>query len=512
MVQRETTDSRPLPRLVVGAIFGLACLAPLWLFFDPLTNYRLQTDDFAYAAASRTSERTRANLLEPHNTHIVPAWRVVCLGVVTAAGSLERLADVMAPLSYAVLVAVMLATGHLVARETGRFGWGLLAMIALGSTSIMEAAGTWLSASQTLWAAGGIAATLLCAQHYAATGRFLALAASVPAAWLAGGFWSVGHLAGVAGAAYLSGVNPRQRRRGAVVPLAASLAAVVGELLVKGRVLETQVRVDGRTPSEAFSLVNGVLYTLQAIPENLVLGNLGLSAATTALQGALLSAALLALWVAGLRRTRRWPAPLERAGLVLILLSYVAEFGIRGYKPFAELRGVAVPWYNTIPQLGWVLFLAGWAAGGEALRGVRIPLDRRGAVLALAVQGFLLAMNAPRVQSLWDANLPPMSFEDAQRIAANPSYRRERALRLAGRQALQQRRDLARLDRAEAEARRLGIGRAAIRSAFGRVVVSELPAQYDAADMLDLPESGSVDDPVRVRASLGRWLTPADPS
>jgi hypothetical protein len=510
---RRAGGSRPLSWPAAWLVVVLMCLAPIWLFFDPLTHYRLQTDDFAYVAGSRTWERTWTNLFVPHNTHVVPAWRVLCGLVVMAAGRLERLPNVMAPMAYGVLVATMLAVGWLVAREAGRVSWGLMALAAFGSTSILEAAGTWLSASQTLWAALGIAGTLLSVQQWARSGSRPALVAAVPLAWLAGGFWSVGHLAGVAGAAYLSGVGDRSRRHGAVVPLAASVGAVLVLSALKGRELETQVRVDGQTPSEAFSLVQGILYTFQAIPENLVFGNLGLNVTTTPAQGVLLTLALAVLWVASLHRARRWPGPMERAGLVLIGLSYVAEYGIRGYKPFAELRGVAVPWYNTIPQLGFVLFLAGWALGQRENAGVsRVvrPLDRRGAALALVLQAFLLLMNVPRVQGLWDANLPPMTIEDARRIAADPSYRRQRARRLAVRWVLQQRRDLSRLDRAEAEAQRRGIDREAIRRAFGRVAISELPEQYDAADMLDLPKEGVVDDPAAVRAALGRWLAPAE--
>jgi hypothetical protein len=83
--------SRALSKPVTGLIVALACLGPAWLFFDPLTHYRLQSDDFAYAAASRTWARTQTNLLVPHNTHVVPAWRVLCWLVNAAVGRLERL-------------------------------------------------------------------------------------------------------------------------------------------------------------------------------------------------------------------------------------------------------------------------------------------------------------------------------------------------------------------------------------------------------------------------------------
>lgn len=502
--------SRPLGHGASAVVTLVAFLAPIWLFWDPLTHYRLQTDDFAYAAASRTPQRTAANLLVPHNTHVVPAWRVLCLAV-AGVGPLERLADGMVLVAYAGLVGTMGAVGFLVTLETGRRGWGLLALVAVGSTSIMEAAGTWFSAGQTLWASLGIVWTLIWAHTWARTGRRGPLLLTVPSAWLAGGMWSVGHIAGLAGCAYLSGVADPRRRQAAWVPLIGSLAAIGAGFLLKGHELATGVRVDGRTPGEAFSPARGVLYTLQAIPENLVFGNLGLNVTTTAVQGALLTLALIVVWLTGLRRAGRTPGPLERAGVALIALSYVAEYGIRGYKPFAELRGVAVPWYNTIPHVGFVLFLAGWARGSATAGGIR-ELTWRGALAALAFQAFLMGMNAPRVLGLWDANLAPMSVEDARRAYLEPGYRRERALRMAADWARRQRRDLSRLDRAEAEARRLGIGREAIRAAFGRVHVSELPEPYDAADMLGVAEDGPLRDPQQVRAALGRWLTPAAPN
>ena len=63
---------------------------------DPREFYQLFSDDVAYVAASRTWDRTVANLLVPHNTHIVPAWRLVTWGLVACAGNLRRLPEVLA--------------------------------------------------------------------------------------------------------------------------------------------------------------------------------------------------------------------------------------------------------------------------------------------------------------------------------------------------------------------------------------------------------------------------------
>src|SRR5207237_3687561 len=124
----------PIGRLGLTIWVVLLATAPAVLFFDPagfrpnthghiprepLAFSRLFSDDVAYVAGSRTWERTVSNLLVPHNTHIVPAWRLVTWGLVAWAGSLERLPEVLAVASYAIVVAVMLLTGRLVARETG---------------------------------------------------------------------------------------------------------------------------------------------------------------------------------------------------------------------------------------------------------------------------------------------------------------------------------------------------------------------------------------------------------
>src|SRR5208337_338033 len=151
--------------------FGLACLvlilvtSPWVLFFDPIgwpgqghiardpsAIYRLYSDDFAYAAASRTLPRTLANLFVPHNVHIVPAWRLVTWALVAWSGSLVKLPEVLAQAAYGILVAVILMTGRLVARETGRAGMGLAAMAAVGTTSVMASPACWYSSGQTLWA------------------------------------------------------------------------------------------------------------------------------------------------------------------------------------------------------------------------------------------------------------------------------------------------------------------------------------------------------------------------
>jgi len=52
-----------------------------------------------------------------------------------------------------------------------------------------------------------------------------------------------------------------------------------------GGKIDSTVSFHGRTLGEAARPVEGLLHTAQAIPENLILGNLGLKAQTTATLG-----------------------------------------------------------------------------------------------------------------------------------------------------------------------------------------------------------------------------------
>ena len=118
--ERRPWPHRPVGRVSLVVLVGFIVCAPWLLFFDPISLpgrphiardpaaiYRLQNDDFAYVAASRTLGRTISNLFAPHNTHIVPGWRVLTWLLVAQSGSLARLPETLAQASYGILVAVI---------------------------------------------------------------------------------------------------------------------------------------------------------------------------------------------------------------------------------------------------------------------------------------------------------------------------------------------------------------------------------------------------------------------
>src|SRR5439155_5400526 len=128
---------------------------------------------------------------------------------------------------------------------------------------------------QPLWAGLGILATLWYAQSYRRSGRWPGLLGAVLSTPLAGGFWTIGHLAGPVAAVYLWVDGRRSCRLAAAVPLTATALAVGLSLALAARPMDSTVSFHGRTIREAVKPLQGILSTAQAIPENLVFGNLG---------------------------------------------------------------------------------------------------------------------------------------------------------------------------------------------------------------------------------------------
>jgi hypothetical protein len=537
---------KPIGRWSMLGLFVVIASAPWLLFFDPiaftssghvardpLAIYRVYSDDFAYVAASRGLSRTIENLFMPHNTHIVPAWRVLTWTLSVCAGSLERVPEVLAVASYAILIAAMILVGRLSARETASRTAGAAAAIGLGTTSLMLAPATWYSAGQPLWSGFATLAALWYAQGRRRSGSVAALAACAVCAAFAGWFWTIGYLAGPVAALYLWQDGRRACRWAAAAPLTASvLAALLAMALGAGKI-DSKVSFHGRTTAEAARPIEGFLHTMQAVPESLVFGNLGLAVETTASQGALLTLGLVGFWAVRRLRSGGLAAfnSLEIAGAALTAASYLVEWTVRGYLPYQYLRTInvdmIVPWYHVVPHIGAVLFVVGWWSGPKSVESLRrlvrppSPISRQAALGLLAFTAVLIALNRPRVETLWLNTAPEMTATEKLRFPIF-SLQQMRCNLVVLDQAAHQRRHLGRLDLAERTARTMGAGLDVVRAAFGRLDAPLLPNAYDAVDLLDLPAQGRPLDPARVRQALApylfdeplprpAWLDPSEP-
>jgi hypothetical protein len=548
---------RPVGRVGLAIMTVVLATAPGVLFFhpadfpprrqhvdrDPLKIYLLYSDDIAYVSASRTFSSTVSNLFVPHNTHVVPAWRLLTWALVVSAGSLGRLPQVLAVATYSILVAVMLLTGRLVARETGRMALGYFAMVVVGTTSLILVPATWYSAGQPLWAGFGVLAVLWFAQSYRRTGRWQALLLAAITVPLAGWLWTAGHVAGPVATVYLWFDGRRRNRFAAAALLAVTLLAVAFTLMIAGKQINQTVSFHGRTPTEAARPTQGLFHTAQAIAENLAFGNLGLTVHTTPTQGALLTGCVVLLW------TSRWwlrlihtpraadhaagsaqperdlPRfrPLECAGAALVLSSYLIVWTFRGREDYEFLRTinlrVFVPWYDAMPQIGMVLFVTGWwdaTRPNMARRPRRAnakPLTWLGSVGVCILAAALIALNRPRVDLLVRATVPRM-VPSEQRLFRIPRLQTMRANALLIDEAERQHAYLRRMDQWEAQARLLGLSRSAIRAAFGHrwlpgahpPLVPSMYDEYDAEALLDLPDKGRDIDPASLRARLGTFF------
>lgn len=493
--------SRPAGR-IVGALLGLFVLsAPWWLFADSLAYYRVQGDDFAYIGASRTIKRTIEHLFVPHNAHIVPSWRLLTWGLVAWAGTIASLPKVLGVATICVVPMVMASVGLLVGRETQRPTVGLVAAAFAGLTSVLKSPATWYSAGQTLWAALGILLTLLAVQSWRRSGGWWKLALSVVAAFIAGGFWTIGHASGLAAAAYLLATGESRCRRAAIVPFTATVAAVGVYFGLGAGKIEVEVRMEGNDQDKAINPYRGFSHSVQSISETLVIGNLGIAAETSPLQAAVLTFSLAGLWLWTFRRGGA-PSPLECAGLTIVSVGYMVSWTFRGYYPWTSLRGV-VPWYDAIPHIGAVLFAAGWWSRVWNPKPDSQPLTWGGVIGILALVVALSCVHEPRITRLFIVELPKFT-EGEIKVFPVVDLQRLRCLLYAEILQKRQREHFARLDRAELIARRNRIGLDQIHDAFGRVLTPGLPIKaYDAAEMLDLPRTDSLTDRIKIRELLG---------
>ena len=313
----------------------------------------------------------RGHLATPYHGHVAPLYLLETHLLARLAGTMEALPVVLGWASYATLVLAMAATGHVVARESGRMAHGLAAMAAVGLSSVLGPTLLWYAAGQALAAGTAVLVMLAALQSWRVRGGWWRLGGGLVAATAAPLFWSAGYAAGPVGMAYLWADGRRACRRAAVIVAASSIAVAAVVWCVAGRGFAPASHIAARPLGGVLVADAVVAHSAQAVCEALVLNNLGLDASTTPGQALLFTALLAGFWAWSRRRSgpagssaRTRINPLEAAGAVLVVATFGLIFAARGTEStFSSLRGLG--WYDAMAELGAVLFVAGWCAGSS---------------------------------------------------------------------------------------------------------------------------------------------------
>lgn len=504
-------------------LLGLGVLlAPAILWREALVLPLLRLDDFVYLAQSRDPKTLAAHLATPHNAHVVPLFRLETFLATQVGGCLQAIPSALTAMTFLTLGVAMLTTQRLVFAETGRRELALGAMATVGFSSVLGPSILWYSASQALACGAALLAMLAALQAWRNAGSWPWLALAAMAATAAALFWTAGYIAGLVAVAFVLPDGHTRSKLGSVVLLVVSglTAMVVRWFQVTSASLDLFWTVLDQAPAR---LVSGLGHTAQAIPECLLLPNLGLDSETTPAQGLALSLLFAAAWLVTRRQvtirnpsirgdsspeelpTPRLPRPnpLESAGAALTLLSLLMVYTARGDQSFSNLR--ALGWYHAIPQLGAVLFLFGWLA--EILKPLsHADSSASGAgARAFGLVGWVLllaVLQGPRIQRVLidyeggSARLPGRSSSSRGGLAGH----QELALRFR-----EQQRQLARLDQIERVCRAEGIGRDELRRVLGQERVIGMPAELrdlDAFDLLRIPEQTTADETDAIHRAL----------
>jgi hypothetical protein len=497
MIQPRRIHEKVLS-LTFTVVLGLGiCAISFGLWRVPLRWYVIQSDDFDYLVRGRTAAALTRHLFTPHNGHIVPLFRLQTHSLGRIAGSLEALPGVLGWASFGTLVLAILLTGHLVARETSRPDRGLIAMAAVGFSSVLGPAVLWYSASQALACGTVILAMLAALERWRARGGHWPLVLGLLLATAAPLFWTAGFIAGLVGAAYLLADGRLRFRRAAVLPLALSVLSWFMVRVVLTRFSGVTIGV-----GEARLIWNnvrpgpGVLHAAQAFCELLV-KNAGLDTTTTGPQAVVILSIMAALWLWSRRRfdpnhARRWPRinPLEAAGAVLIAASLGLIYSVRGtLASFDEMRTQG--WYDAIAELGTVLFVFGWRAGpieSPPPRALEYP-GRRELLESVLAGAVILVLQVPRVERVI-FRYEGMGAPSGPDSPIHPLVRTEVDL---ARQARDQRHVLALLDRLERRVREEGLSRAEIEHTLLNTpttgLMIEAGSGHRVIELLDIPET-----------------------
>ena len=470
----------PAPIWVIGPLAALILIAPAWLLWAELRDFWLWLDDFDYIGQSRDWPTAHAHLLEPHNAHVVPIFRLWTFVLVTLAGRLANLPFVLAFASYLGLVASMLAMGYVVARETSQAAAGLSAMAVLGLSTVSHPAVTWFSAGQALWAGTAILVTIALAQSWSEKRGAIRLAAVALATILAPAVWSGGLLAGPAAVAYLGFNKKRNRAAPALVLTAITIGSALFILsLSHGQIRDAEIVWEKRgdvwpRPVQAF------LHTAHALVEACVCGNLGLDVTTTERQAVALLF-VLAVFHAWSRRGRGPWNSLERSGATIALGSCLLIYFFRGNQPYSSLRSLG--WYHTIPQVGAILFGAGWLTALGSPAAGRITCGHAAAVLTLVL--VLCVIQIPRAQQQLIQSAPAPAADEA-RLFPGTALLAGRARYFKSEFHDRQHRALVRLDRLDQLLADLKASPDSLRGVFGRISFPGISEQQRSCDGFSL--------------------------
>ncbi len=361
------------PRYRAFLVGALACLAALVLHGYPLLRPALFDDDFLLLLKSWTWPAAWQNLWLPHNEHALPLARVSTAALVDLAGGrlteLPLLAAWQGPLA---VVLGMVLVCLFVAREMGHVFYGLAAMILFGISQKYNEAVFWYTASFMLLAVDTTLLALLAAQRWRQTegpGQLILCAVwcGVAPCWFAGGI-----LAGPLCALYLLPCRLRLSEVGAksqaamlsraAVPLFGTAAFLALSLTFAGSKIVHAEHHGAHSTLQALSPGKGLLLTLRALVDNLVLPvypATGQPASPVVLVVALIAFVLVGWYWWRVAVHHR----LMLLGLAFIFLNYLLVYSARaeGWAYFNPGGVQMIDWsrYHLPPFLGLVFFLCG---------------------------------------------------------------------------------------------------------------------------------------------------------
>ncbi len=226
--------------------------------------------------------------------------------------------------------------------------------------------------------------------------------------------------------------------------------------------------------------IQALLHTAQVLVEACVCGNLGLDVTTTERQAVALLFALAVFHAWSRRGSGPWNS-LEGAGATIALGSCLLIYFLRGNQPYSSLRSLG--WYHTIPQVGAILFGAGWlSALGTPATG-RMTLGHAAAVLTLVL--VLCVIQFPRAEQQLIQSAPAPAADEA-RLFPSTALLAGRARYFKSEFHDRQHRALVRLDRLDQLLGALKASPDSLRGVFGRISFPGISEQQHSCDGFSL--------------------------